>query len=359
MRSRDSQSRGAVLIVAKGKRMLSRRKVRINISEFSQQGKLFFPLVKFIRDCLIWSFGIYLVGSPINIIYKIIGGTIIWLTTIRLFVIGHEAGHGRYVSSVLLNKIIGRLAFLPSGIPLSLWEHGHNVGHHGYPNLILQDHVWAPMSRDKYLTLSKWRKGLERAYRSGFGSGLYQLIEVWHKRLLFPRRIFRSTKWQIYFYDSLFVSAFLVAWIGLLVSIAVKSQQSILLIVCLGFFLPWFALLHALGLILYLHHTHPEVHWYDNKKDWLADHGYITATVNLEVPWLLDLLLLNIMNHAAHHVDVSVPYHLLPHAQDRLMINFPKLSRTQKFSWKWYFQTVRICKLYDFKEKSWTPFPFK
>ena len=51
--------------------------------------------------------------------------------------------------------------------------------------------------------------------------------------------------------------------------------------------------------------------------------------------------------------------------EPRLELNFPvplQESRmpgrivVQPFSWKWYFQTARDCKLYDFKTDSWTTY---
>ena len=64
----------------------------------------------------------------------------------RLFVIGHDACHGSYTKYDWLNKIVGRIAFLPSLTPFSLWDVGHNVAHHGFTNLKGRDQVWVPMS---------------------------------------------------------------------------------------------------------------------------------------------------------------------------------------------------------------------
>src|ERR1044072_5701043 len=40
----------------------------------------------------------------------------------RLFVIGHDACHGSYTKYDWLNKVIGRIAFLPSLTPFSVWD---------------------------------------------------------------------------------------------------------------------------------------------------------------------------------------------------------------------------------------------
>eukprot|EP01034_Spumella_vulgaris_P007336 gene7336-9348_t len=53
----------------------------------------------------------------------------------RLFIIGHDACHQSYTPHRGLNRVLGRIAMLPSLTPYSLWEVGHNVVHHGYTNL--------------------------------------------------------------------------------------------------------------------------------------------------------------------------------------------------------------------------------
>jgi omega-6 fatty acid desaturase (delta-12 desaturase) len=78
----------------------------------------------------------------------------------RLFVIGHDACHGSYTKYDWLNKVIGRIAFLPSLTPFSLWDVGHNVAHHGFTNLKGRDQVWVPMSAEEWASASKTRRFL-------------------------------------------------------------------------------------------------------------------------------------------------------------------------------------------------------
>ena len=54
----------------------------------------------------------------------------------RLFIIGHDACHQSLTPHRELNKVLGRIAFLPSLTPYSLWDTGHNVVHHGYTCLL-------------------------------------------------------------------------------------------------------------------------------------------------------------------------------------------------------------------------------
>jgi omega-6 fatty acid desaturase (delta-12 desaturase) len=67
----------------------------------------------------------------------------------RLFIIGHDACHQSLTPHRALNKWLGRIAFLPSLTPYSLWDVGHNVVHHGYTNLKGTDFVWAPLTRSR------------------------------------------------------------------------------------------------------------------------------------------------------------------------------------------------------------------
>ena len=73
---------------------------------------------------------------------KVFASLVAALWIARLFVIGHDACHGSYTPNKILNKWIGRIAFLPSLTPYSLWEVGHNLAHHGFTNLKGRDYVW-------------------------------------------------------------------------------------------------------------------------------------------------------------------------------------------------------------------------
>jgi omega-6 fatty acid desaturase (delta-12 desaturase) len=119
---------------------------------------------------------------------KVFASLVAALWIARLFVIGHDACHGSYTPNKMLNKWIGRIAFLPSLTPYSLWEIGHNLAHHGFTNLkgprlrldaLLALRICAP---------AVVRRQLERVYRSGVGQGVYYMIEMWWKKLFFPGR---------------------------------------------------------------------------------------------------------------------------------------------------------------------------
>ena len=83
---------------------------------------------------------------------------------------------------------------------------------------------------------------------------------------------------------------------------------------------------------------------------------FVSTTVHLQFPWRVGGLLHHIMEHTAHHVDMSVPLYKLKQAQKKLEDMLPGRIIIQRFSWRWYFQTARKCKLYDFTRRCWTDF---
>jgi fatty acid desaturase len=102
-----------------------------------------------------------------------------------LGLLAHEAGHNSLTRSPALNALLGRLAFLPSWMPFSAWVASHNR-HHAFTNVRGLDPFWAPLSPQEFARLARWRRVLERFYRTPFGVGLYALVELWGRAWLFP-----------------------------------------------------------------------------------------------------------------------------------------------------------------------------
>jgi len=294
---------------------------------------------------------------------KIALGILCGLVIGRLFILGHDACHQSFTPSSRLNRWLGRLVFLPSLTPYSMWEVGHNVVHHGYTNLKEFDFVWQPPSIEEYQAMSRGRRLLERCYRSGWAPGLYYLIEVWWKRMYFPNQHYMKTRRPIFLRDCLLVSAVALLWLAGLAYVAERSGQSIWLLWATAFFLPLAVWNMLIGFVVYVHHTHPEIDWYTDKTAWAAAQPFVSTTVHLTFGRVFGIrisaLLHEIMEHTAHHVDMRVPLYHLAAAQQRLEHRLPGRIVIQRFSWRWYFDTARRCKLYDTQARCWTDFSGK
>jgi omega-6 fatty acid desaturase (delta-12 desaturase) len=275
----------------------------------------------------------------------------------RLFVIGHDGCHQSLTPHRRLNKWLGRIAFLPSLTAYSLWDVGHNVVHHGFTNLKGVDFVWAPLTQAEYAALSPVGKLLQRIYRSGWGPGLYYMVEIWWKKMVFPAQSqMGNTHRAIFTLDCLLVTGFVAGWIGALVAAALATAQPVWLLLLLGFGVPVFVWFNMMGFVIYGHHTHVKVSWHDDRATWMRAQPFVSTTVHLTFPFQIGSMLHHIMEHTAHHVDMSIPLYKLKAAQAKLEELLPQRIVVQPFSWRWYFDTARACKLYDFTRNGWTDF---
>ena len=87
--------------------------------------------------------------------------------------------------------------------------------HHGFNNLRGRDFIWEPKQAQEYLALPRWRRALERAYRSALGPALYYFIEIWWKLLFFPNRRQMPTPRLEFRVDSWLAAAAACTWVGL------------------------------------------------------------------------------------------------------------------------------------------------
>jgi omega-6 fatty acid desaturase (delta-12 desaturase) len=287
---------------------------------------------------------------------RVLCGLAAGFMTGRLFIIGHDACHQSLTPHRRLNHWLGRIAFLPSLTPYSLWEVGHNVVHHGYTNLKGFDFVWAPHTAQEFASLPRGQQRLDRIYRSGWAPGLYYMVEIWWKRMFFPSRRQMPTRRRVFLLDNLLVSGFGLAWIAALAAIAEVTGQALLPVLATGFVLPFLFWCAMIGFVVYVHHTHTEVQWHDDRAEWARAQPFVSTTVHLTFPWGIGGAMHHIMEHTAHHVDMSIPLYRLKDAQSCLEHMLPGRIVVQPFSLRWYFDTARRCKLYDFERRCWTDY---
>lgn len=287
---------------------------------------------------------------------KLACGLAAGFVTGRLFIIGHDACHQSLTPHRRLNHWLGRIAFLPSLTPYSLWEVGHNVVHHGYTNLKGFDFVWAPLTAEEYAALSPRQRLLDRIYRSGWAPGLYYMVEIWWKRMFFPSRRQMPTRRRVFLLDNLLVTGFALLWVGAMWAAAVATGQSLLLVLAMGVVAPFLFWCAMIGFVVYVHHTHTAVSWHDDRGDWSRAQPFVSTTVHLTFPLAIGSVLHHIMEHTAHHVDMTIPLYRLKQAQAKLEEMLPQRIIIQRFSWRWYFDTARRCKLYDFARQCWTDY---
>ena len=103
-------------------------------------------------------------------------------------------------------------------------------------------------------------------------------------------------------------------------------------------------------------HTHPSVPWFRTKEESSYFTGQVKATVHVELPTWVELLLHNITVHGAHHVDPRIPFRDLPTAQRRLESSFSEDIIVERWSLASFVAVTRSCKLYDYDRGCWLDF---
>jgi omega-6 fatty acid desaturase (delta-12 desaturase) len=332
--------------------LMSRVEQRRSIRIFRESSDVFATALCLL-DIGLFAAGLAIVIFVPNVFVKAIASLAIGLSIARLFVLGHDACHQSLFTNRLVNRWIGRIVFLPSLTPFSLWEVGHNLGHHVYTNLRGMDYVWTPLSKQEFDAMPHWRQQAERYYRSGWGHGAYYLIELWWKKLFFASRAEIANQRPVFTADSVLVAVFGVAWIAALAVAALMTDQSITLLVLTGFVVPFVVWNWVMGAVIYFHHTNPLLPWYNDIDRWEAARDTGRNTIHVEFRSKLGWLLNNIMEHPAHHLDVRIPlYHL--EAAQRTLVE-PSLPH-QYFSLRLIRSCTSQCKLYDYDASCWTDF---
>jgi acyl-lipid omega-6 desaturase (Delta-12 desaturase) len=179
---------------------------------------------------------------------------------------------------------------------------------------------------------------------------------MWWLRMFFPRKTYMGTQRREFIYDGLYVLASAVVWIGVMVAAAFATGQSVWSTLLFGFVVPFLFWNAMIGFVVYVHHTHTAVQWHDDKAAWARAAPFVSTTVHMTFPMKIGAMMHHIMEHTAHHVDMSIPLYKLERAQKVLEDTLPGRIIVQHFSWRWYFETARKCKLYDFSRRCWTDF---
>jgi omega-6 fatty acid desaturase (delta-12 desaturase) len=297
-------------------------------------------------------------------IVKLAGVGLSGMAVAMLFALAHDAAHGSLATSRRMNRLLATICFLPSWYPYTPWIRGHNHLHHGWTNVSECDYSWRPSSPATYLAMSRWRRALERVYRSWWGLWLHSIVEIWWKHMAMPRES-----------DRRYLDARLLAADRLLVGTSVALHVAACWLVVPEWstlaggprlapwaamtavvIAPWWIFHVMFSVVTFLHHTHPRVPWFRTKRESSFFAGQVRATVHVELPRWLELLLHNITVHSAHHVDPRIPFPHLPEAQRRIESAFTHDVIVERWSLRSFIAVTRTCKLYDYDAHQWRTF---
>ncbi|MFO0890187.1 MAG: fatty acid desaturase [Isosphaeraceae bacterium] len=277
-----------------------------------------------------------------------------------LYVIGHDAGHGSFVPGRRLNRWLARIAFLPAYAPLASWYHAHVLLHHRFLRVRGRDMAWVPWSHEDYRRASLWRRTCYRFLRTPVGLSFYWTAGNWVPHLLFPPTSELGSRVNQFRADRLLVVAYaliLYGYLLLLTWIATSwrwaDPAGPLGVAFLGLVGPYLVWTYLIGMTDLLHHSHPRAICFNDRSEWDYYSATVVSTVHVTLPWWINWLTNNILEHTAHHVDPRVPLYNLPEAQTRLEGACAGDVQVESFSFGYLLRILRICRLYDYERRQW------
>ena len=269
-----------------------------------------------------------------------------------LFVLGHDAAHDALFDSARLNRVVARLAMLPSLHATEIWIFGHNRVHHGHTLRQGMDFVWHPLTAEEYRALGPLARLRHRFEWGPLGSGAYYLRAIWWNEMVRfrpPPRWARAMR-----RDQALVAAY--ALTTLAVALAVGGWPGGLWSWAKVVVVPFLLFIHTIGWVVYVHHIHPEIRWWP-RRSWNRFRGQVEGTTILWAPPFVEWFLHWIMVHVPHHVDMRIPCYRLPAAARAIAAAFPGEVVERPLRLRDYLAATRACKVHDFETGRWSRYP--
>ena len=277
-------------------------------------------LVAFLYALRIYYLEPFVFSMFITLVTKIIWWNAVGFMFWACFVIGHDAGHGTFSRSSIVNSIVGHIMHTPILVPFHGWKQSHLM-HHMYHNDLARDKTWRPLTYDH---VTEW----ESTTIPGF---MYRIIRYSPIcLLLFPYYLLASEGPLTYgnhfnpFNKQLFPSkkdkfhgavsaVFVITFFGCIVRwVIIQSDVWLATLFVLDwYFVPYWIFTVWLSLVTYLHHTSPESRFF-RKPDWTFLKGAET-TIDRNYGFIINYLHHNIETHFIHHIFFTkIPhYHLV------------------------------------------------
>lgn len=292
--------------------------------------------------------GVFIVESPGA---RLLFGLLTGLGVACLFIWAHDAAHGSLFRSDRWSELLGTAAMLPSLQMYQLWVLGHNRVHHGFTSLSPIDWIWRPLTPEEYLQRSRWSRAVYRLERHPTGCGLHYLLRVWWPGMVRFRPGGPARRHGTYRTSKLPT----LAWVMVLAPVAYRYAGGAVGIVA-ALVLPFVAFNYIIAFVVYLHHTHPQVPFFLDRRAWSPTIGQLACTTVVRSNRLVEALTHNILIHTPHHVDSRIPFYRLKGAYADLRPTYGGIVQEYRLRWNTVRAIFRTCQLYEFDTRTWRRF---
>ncbi len=303
-------------------------------------------------DMAFYLFFMYGVFAINNYIGKLISGFLAGIAASGMFVLAHDAAHGSLFKNKWVAEIMGTIYMLPALNSYRLWCFGHNRIHHGFTSFSPIDWIWRPLTIDEYKSLSGFKKFLYRAERSFWGCGLHYIIKVWWPKMV----MFMPDDLQASKVRAIKIGKLAVVLFALLIGTIYYSHQGWFSVFA-ALIVPFIVFNYVISLIVYIHHTHPQVPFFDERSEWNHTIGAVFCTTVIHTNWLVDKFITHhILIHTPHHADIRIPFYRLKTAFSSIKEHYSAYIHEYKLNFSTLLNIFKTCKLYDYKNHIWYNF---
>ena len=282
---------------------------------------------------------------------KLLFGVLAGCAVAFMFVWAHDAAHGALFENDRVAELFGTLFMLPSLNVYRLWCHGHNRVHHGFTSFSPIDWIWRPMTPHEYAAAGRARRFVYRLERSPYTCALHYLLQVWWPGMVRFQPDPKARDRRMVIFDKWATFAF--ALVG---SVLAWRFGGGLAGVAAAIVVPFIVFNYFIALFVYLHHTHPDVPYFDHRPEWSNTIGQVYCSLLVRCSRLSEALVHNIMIHVPHHVEPRIPYYHLVRAYTDLKREYGEFMHEYRFRWATVRMIFARCKLYDFDKQVWYTF---
>ncbi|MEZ5266281.1 MAG: fatty acid desaturase [Acidimicrobiales bacterium] len=282
---------------------------------------------------------------------KVLFGVLTGVAVASLFVWAHDAAHGALFKSSKVSEVLGTAAMLPSLNMYRLWVYGHNKVHHGFTSFSPVDWIWKPLTPAQYRARSAWSRFIYRVERSILGCPLHYILRVWWPGMVRFRPEADVRKRHRFGLSKTITAVFAAQAIAVAWWLGGGLTGVIVAVV-----IPWLVFNFFIAFYIYLHHTHPNLPFFEDRKQWSATIGQVACSTVIIMPRLLSALSHHILVHAPHHIDMRIPFYRLPRAWKELAARYGDDVVAYRFKLSTVRHIFRSCQLFDFETQAWSRF---
>lgn len=242
-----------------------------------------------------------------------------------MFVIGHDAGHGSFSHSGILNYLVGVTMHSLILTPYTPWQITH-ANHHQFTGHIDRDEVFKPIresqAKSKYF---QHQNLIDVHFLFGGAWWLYLLLGFAPKReMMYHYNPFSPAMRKKMGQTIGSLIGLASVWYGMWRWMMIDGVLNVMWL----YFLPLYIFAFFLVVITFSHHNAKEsVTWYDD-TEWSFVKGAL-STVDRSYGRVLDEVFHDIGTHQVHHLFKSIPHYHLCEATSHFRTAFPTLVKVE------------------------------